>query len=188
MLAIYICGGFALALIIWIVYTHNVVVRARTKVLEAYSGIDVQLKLRRDLVPNLVQTVSGFARHERTTLSLVTQARSRAVAAQTPEQMDIAEQRLAGYLRGLLVVAEGYPELRASQNFIALMSELAEIENEIQASRSLYNQNVRVLNSYTQSFPASLVAGRMRDAEFPFLGFAGVGDDVARLLGEGFAA
>ena len=102
MLAIYICGGFALALIIWIVYTHNLVVRARTKVLEAYSGIDVQLKLRRDLVPNLVQTVSGYARHERTTLSLVTQARSRAVAAQTPEQMDIA-----AYPTGMELLSSG---------------------------------------------------------------------------------
>ncbi len=188
MLAIYIGGACALFLAIWAIYTRNVIVRARNKAQEAFSGIDVQLKLRRDLVPNLVEAVAGYARHERESLLLVAEARTHAEAARTPAQVDAAEQHLAGHLRTMFAVAERYPELRASRNFSEMMVAMVEIENEIQAARALYNQNVRVLNSYAQSFPVSLVAGRMRSAEFPYLSLEGVGADAARLLGEGFAA
>src|ERR1035437_5351162 len=119
---------------------------------------------------------------------MVTDARTQARAASTPEQVDAAESRLDLQLRGLLAVAESYPELRASTNFGELISELAEIENEIQAARALYNQNVEVLNSYAQSFPANLLATYMHDVEYPFLRFDGVWEDANRLVGEGFAA
>jgi LemA protein len=188
MLALYISAAFVGLLVVWAVYTQNVLVRARNKVQEAFSGIDVQLKRRQDLVPNLVQTVSGYARHERVSLAMVTDARTQARAASTPEQVDAAESRLDLQLRGLLAVAESYPELRASTNFGELISELAEIENEIQAARALYNQNVEVLNSYAQSFPANLIATYMHDVEYPFLRFDGVWEDANRLVGEGFAA
>ncbi|MBK5230654.1 MAG: LemA family protein [Thermoleophilia bacterium] len=188
MLALYTVAGLTALCATWAVYTHNVLVRARAKVQEAFSGIDVQLKKRQDLVPNLVQTVSGYVRHERVSLTTVTEARTRAVAASTPVQVDAAESLLDGQLRGLLAAAERYPELRASGNFAELIAELADIETEIQAARGLYNQNVEVLNSYAQSFPANLVAGRMRDVEYPFLRFDGVWENTNRLIGEGFAA
>lgn len=187
MLPLYIAGGLLALLALWAAYTYNLVVRLRNKAEEAFSGIDVQLKQRRDLVPNLVATVGAYAQHERSTLEHVTQARAEAVAAAGPAAVGAAENALAGQMRDLVAVAEQYAELRASQNYLALMHELTDVENEIQAARSLYNQNVRVMRSYAESFPASLIAGRLDGVDLPYLSFDRVQQDAGALV-EGFAA
>ena len=150
-----------LALIgLWVVLTNNSFIRARNKVDESWSGIDVQLKRRHDLVPNLVDTVKGYAAHENATLAAVTQARSAAMAAGTGAERSAAEAQLTGALDGIRVVAEEYPELRASESFRALQAELSELEDQIQAARRIYNANVNAYNTRIQLFPNSLVAGR----------------------------
>ena len=145
---------------IWAVAANNSFVRARNKVDEAWSGIDVQLKRRHDLVPNLVETVKGYAQHERETLTAVTEARADAVAASDPAHVETAEAKLTSALGGIHAVAEQYPELRASDEFRALEAQLAQIENEIQAARRIYNANVQAYNTRIQIFPNSLIAGR----------------------------
>jgi LemA protein len=154
-----VAGGLVL-IGIWIVATSNSFVRARNKVDEAWSGMDVQLKRRHDLVPNLVETVKGYAQHERTTLTAVTEARAEAVAATEPRHVAEAEAKLTSALGGIHAVAEQYPELRASENFQQLETQLAQLENEIQAARRIYNANVQAYNTRIQIFPNSLVAGR----------------------------
>lgn len=187
MLALYAAGGFAALTTLWAAYTYNLLVRMRNKAEEAFSGIDVQLKQRRDLVPNLVAVVSGYAQHERETLALVVRARDVAVSASGPTQVGAAENELAGQMRQLVAVAERYADLKASENFLALMHELTEVENEIVAARDLYNQNVQVLRSYAGSFPANLIAGRVGGLDMPFLTFDRVQRDATALV-EGFAA
>jgi LemA protein len=139
--------------------TFNSLVRLRTRAEEGFSDIDVQLKRRHDLIPNLVETVKGYAAHERQTFENVTAARSSAVAAKGPEAQAQAENALSGALRQLFAVAENYPELKASQNFIELQDELTDTEDKIQAARRFYNMTVRDLNIKIQSFPSRVVAG-----------------------------
>ena len=134
-------------------------VKGRNKVDEAWSGIDVQLKRRHDLVPNLVETVKGYAAHERETLQSVTVARLAAVEAEEPAAVERAEARLSGALGGIHALAEAYPQLRASDSFQQLEAELAGIEDEIQAARRIYNSNVQRYNTRTQQFPTVVVAG-----------------------------
>src|SRR5918997_2348179 len=153
-------GGLAL-MIVWIVVTWNSFIKARNKVEEAWSGIDVQLKRRHDLVPNLVETVKGYAAHERETLQNVTEARLAAVEAGEPAAIERAEARLTSALGSINALAEAYPELRAADNFQRLQAELAGIEDEIQASRRIYNSNVQHYNTLTQQFPTLLLAGPM---------------------------
>jgi LemA protein len=161
MTALYIVLG-ALALVaIWAVLAYNALVKSRNKVDEAWSGIDVQLKRRHDLVPNLVETVKGYAAHERETLQNVTEARLAAVEAGEPAQVERAEARLTSALGGINALAEAYPQLRASENFQRLEGELASIEDEIQAARRIYNSNVQHYNTRTQQFPTVLLAGPM---------------------------
>ena len=153
-------GLIALLLIaIWAVAANNSFIRARNKVDEAWSGIDVQLKRRHDLVPNLVETVKGYAQHERETLTAVTSARAEAVAASDPARVAQAEAKLTSALGGIHAVAEQYPELRASEEFRELEAQLAQLESEIQAARRIYNSNVQAYNTRIQIFPNSLVAG-----------------------------
>ena len=139
--------------------TNNSFIRARNKVDEAWSGIDVQLKRRHDLVPNLVETVKGYASHESATLAAVTQARAAAMGAGAGTERSAAEERLTSALDGIRVVAEQYPELRASENFQTLMAQLSELEDQIQAARRIFNANVNAYNTRIQLFPNSLVAG-----------------------------
>jgi LemA protein len=146
---------------VWAVLAYNSLVRARNKVDEAWSGIDVQLKRRHDLVPNLVETVKGYAAHERETLQSVTEARREAEAAHGPEQAERAEAKLTSALGAVNALAEAYPELRAAENFQRLQAELAEIEDQIQASRRIYNANVQDYNTRIQVFPTLLIAGPM---------------------------
>ena len=146
-------------LALWVVVTNNSFIRARNKVDEAWSGIDVQLKRRHDLVPNLVETVKGYAEHESATLAAVTQARTAAMNAGAGSERSAAEERLTSALDGIRVVAEDYPELRAAQNFQTLMGQLSELEDQIQAARRIFNANVNAYNTRIQLFPNSLVAG-----------------------------
>ena len=159
MTVLLVLGGLLALVALWAVITNNSFIRARNKVDEAWSGIDVQLKRRHDLVPNLVETVKGYAAHESTTLAAVTQARAAAMQAGTGASRTQAEERLTGALDGIRVVAEQYPELRASQTFQSLMGELSELEDQIQAARRIFNANVNAYNTRIQVFPNSLVAG-----------------------------
>ena len=145
---------------------YNSLIRLKNRVEEAWSDIDVQLKRRYDLIPNLIETVKGYAAHERETLDAVTQARANATSTHidasdvTPEQiaaMAGAESALSGALSRLLAVAENYPDLKANTNFLELQRELSDTENKIQAARRFYNGNVRDLNIALQSFPSNIV-------------------------------
>jgi LemA protein len=168
MTALYIVLGALVLLAAWCVLAYNALVRSRNKVDEAWSGIDVQLKRRHDLVPNLVETVKGYAAHERETLQDVTEARLAAVEASEPGAVQRAESRLSGALGSINALAEAYPELRASESFGRLQAELGGIEDEIQAARRIYNSNVERYNTRAQQFPTLLIAGPMsfRPREF----------------------
>jgi LemA protein len=145
--------------VLYAIAANNSLVRLKTRAEEGYSDIDVQLKRRHDLIPNLVETVKGYAAHERGTFERVTAARNTAVAARGPEQRAQAENELSGALRQLFAVAEQYPDLKASQNFIELQDELTDTEDKIQAARRFYNMTVRDLNIKVDSFPSSVIAG-----------------------------
>jgi LemA protein len=141
------------------IVVRNSMVASRNRVDESWSGIDVQLKRRHDLIPNLVEAVKGYAKHEQGTFTKVTEARNTAMKATGVEDVSKAEGALSGALGGLNVVAEQYPELRATENFQQLQRNLAELEDEIQASRRIYNSNVQSYNTKIQIFPNSLIAG-----------------------------
>ena len=160
-------GLVVLAGVIYILI-RNSIIASRNRVDEAWSGIDVQLKRRHDLIPNLVEAVKGYATHERETFEKVTQARSQAMGAQGVQQTAQAESALTSALGGLRVVAEQYPELRATENFQQLQNQLSELEDEIQAARRIYNSNVQSYNTRIQQFPMSIVAkqGGFTDREF----------------------
>jgi LemA protein len=140
------------------VLVRNSMIGSRNRVDEAWSGIDVQLKRRHELVPNLVESVKGYAQHERETFEKVTEARARAMSAEGPAQAGRAEGLLSQALGGLRAVAEQYPDLRATENFQQLSGNLSELEDEIQASRRIYNSNVQDYNTMMQVFPNSIVA------------------------------
>jgi len=159
MTALYVVVGLAVLTGLWVVVTNNSFIKSRNKVDEAWSGIDVQLKRRHDLVPNLVETVKGYAEHESATLAAVTQARSAAMSAGSGPRRAAAEDLLGSALQGVRVVAEQYPELRAAQSYQQLMAELSELEDQIQAARRIFNANVNAYNTRIQLFPNSLVAG-----------------------------
>ena len=150
--------GLLLLIGLIFVLVRNSIISSRNRCDEAWSGIDVQLKRRHDLVPNLVESVKGYATHERETFEKVTQARAAAMQASGPEEAGKAETQLTQALGGLRVVAEQYPELRATENFQQLQRQLSELEDEIQASRRIYNSNVQAYNTKIQIFPNSLIA------------------------------
>jgi LemA protein len=145
-------------LVLIFIGVSNSMIGARNRVDEAWSGIDVQLKRRHDLVPNLVETVKGYATHEREVFEKVTAARAEATKAHTPAESAQKEGQLTAALTDLRAVAENYPELRATENFQKLQNELTEIEDEIQASRRIYNSNVQTYNTKIQVFPNSVIA------------------------------
>src|SRR5215203_5710217 len=159
LIAIIVIVVLVIVLVLIAIGLNNSMVGARNRVDEAWSGIDVQLKRRHDLVPNLVETVKGYAQHERETFQRVTEARAAAMQAQGPAEASQAEGMLSQALGGLRVVAEQYPELRATENFQQLSRNLSELEDEIQASRRIYNSNVQSYNTKIQVFPNSIVAG-----------------------------
>lgn len=141
-----------------IVIMYNGLIRSRNRVDEAWSDIDVQLKRRHDLIPNLIETVKGYAKHEKTVFENVTKARTAAMGAQTVAEKDKTENMLSGALKSLFAVAEAYPDLKANENFGKLQDELTDTEDKIQASRRFYNGNVRDFNTKIQVFPTNLFA------------------------------
>ncbi len=151
-------------LAVWVVVIYNRLVTLRNRSDEAWSDIDVQLKRRYDLIPNLVEAVKGYAAHEKGVLENVTNARTAAMNAEQsgdPKKMAEAENMLSGTLKTLFAVSENYPQLRASENFIELQRELRDTEDKIQAARRFYNTNVRDINIKVQSFPANLIADKL---------------------------
>jgi LemA protein len=153
--------GVIVVIALYLIVVYNRLVSLRQVVGQAWSDISVQLKQRHDLVPNLVETVKGYAAHERGTLEAVTNARNAAVAASTPQATAAAENMLTGALRQLFALSEAYPDLKASQNFLQLQADLSDLENKIAASRRFFNNAVQEYNSSTQQFPAVLIAGPM---------------------------
>lgn len=149
--------AFIIVFGIWMLYNGLVTKRNRTE--EAWSDIDVQLKRRHDLIPNLVETVKGYAAHEKEVFEKVTEARTSAISAQGAQAQAQAENMLSGALKSLFAVAENYPTLRASENFQKLQDELTDTEDKIEAARRFYNGNVRDYNIAIEQFPGSMVAG-----------------------------
>lgn len=145
--------------VIAMILIYNSFVRLRQRVKEAWSDIDVQLKRRYDLIPNLIETVKGYAAHERELLEKVTEARTRAMDAGSPKEKADAENMLSGTLKTLFAVSENYPQLKANENFLELQRELSDTENKIQAARRFYNGNVMEMNTKVQSFPGNIIAG-----------------------------
>ncbi len=166
---VYILVAAAVAVAGYVMVTYNALVSLRTRVEEAWSDIQVQLKRRYDLIPNLVETVKGYAAHEAGTLEKVVQARNAAMASTgTPEDQARAENMLQSALKSLFALAEAYPDLKANQNFAQLQADLTDTENRIKMSRRFYNGSVRDLNVKIDQFPSNLVAGQFgfRKAEF----------------------
>ena len=158
------------------VLLRNSLINLNQRVGESWSGIDVQLKRRHDLVPNLVESVKGYATHEQETFEKVTQARAAAMQASGPAEAGQAEGQLTAALGGLRVVAEQYPQLRATENFQQLQRQLSELEDEIQASRRIYNSNVQQFNTRIQQFPASIPAKQMGYAEKEYFAITEAGE------------
>ncbi len=151
--------AIAVIVVLWAILIFNGFVKLRNRVREAFSDIDVQLKRRYDLIPNLVDTVKGYMTHEREVLENVTRARTEAMSAEGVEDQTQKENVLSNTLKTLFAVAENYPDLKASANFLDLQRELTDTENKIQASRRFYNTNVRDLNIMVESFPSRIIAG-----------------------------
>jgi LemA protein len=170
--------GVIVVVVLWVITIYNGLVAMRQRVGQSFADIDVQLKQRHDLIPNLVETVKGYAAHERGTLEEVVRARNAAMAAQGPEQQARAENVLTGALRQLFALSEAYPDLKANQNFQQLQAELSDIENKIAAARRFFNNAVQEYNTGIQQFPAALFA-----ASFGFTPrtFFDVGDDRPQL-------
>ncbi len=143
----------------WLILTYNGLIRLKNRVEEAWSDIEVQLKRRYDLIPNIVNTVKGYAKHEEGVFTKVTEARTAAMGATTMEGHAKAENMLTGALKSLFAVAENYPELKAGQNFLHLQQELTDAEDKIQAARRFYNANVRDFNTKLEMFPTNLIGG-----------------------------
>ncbi len=162
--------------VLWLVAAYNRFVSLRNRAKEAWSDIDVQLKRRYDLIPNLVETVKGYASHERELLEKVTQARTQAMGAQTIKEKGEAENFLSSTLKSLFAVSENYPDLKASVNFLELQRELRDTEDKVQASRRFYNTNVRDLNIKTESFPDKIVAQVFNFKPMEFFEIAGAAE------------
>ena len=150
-----------IAIIFWLIAVYNGLIKSKNRTDEAWADIDVQLKRRYDLIPNLVETVKAYAAHEKEVFQKVTEARSQAMQAQTLDQKGKAENMLSSTLKSLFAVAENYPDLKASQNFMELQTELSDTENKIQAARRFYNGNVRDFNIKLQVFPTNMIAGML---------------------------
>lgn len=158
---VYIILGVLVIVLAWLAATYNGLIGLKNRTDEAWSDIDVQTKRRYDLIPNLVETVKGYATHESQAFENVTKARSAAMSAQTPEAKGQAENALSGALKSIIAIAEAYPDLKASQNFGKLQDELSDTENKIQAARRFYNGNARDLNIKVEQFPTNMFATRL---------------------------
>ena len=168
MTILYIFIGLVVVVALWLMFGYNRFVRLINRAKEAWSDIEVQMKRRYDLIPNLVNTVKGYAAHESTAFEKVTQARAAAMGAGSIAEHGKAENMLTGALKSLFAVAEAYPDLKANQNFLELQRELSDTENKIQAARRFYNTNVRDLNTAVESFPSKLIASWFNFAKREF--------------------
>lgn len=155
----YIIIAVLAVIVLWIIAAYNGFIRLVNRTKEAWADIDVQLKRRYDLIPNLVETVKGYAKHESSAFENVTKARAQAMGASSLAEKGAAENMLTGALKSVFAISEAYPELKANQNFLALQAELSDTENKIQAARRFYNGNVRDLNTAIESFPGNVIAG-----------------------------
>ncbi len=165
MTIIWILLGIIVIVILWVIGAYNALVTLNNRVKEAWSDIDVQLKRRYDLIPNLVETVKGYATHEKAIFEQVTELRAAAMGAQGPKAKAAVENQLSETLKSILAVGENYPDLKASQNFLALQGELTDTEDKISAARRFYNGNVRDFNTRLQVFPTNLIAGSLHFSE-----------------------
>lgn len=165
-------------IIVLIIFSYNSFVSLITRATEAWADIEVQLKRRYDLIPNLVNTVKGYATHESSAFENVTKARAMALGASDMVKKGQAENMLTGALKSVFAIAEAYPELKANQNFLALQNELSDTENKIQAARRFYNANVRDLNIKIQSFPSNIIAAVFHFSQKEFFDIAD--DDEAQ--------
>ena len=159
MIAVWIVLAILVLLVLYVIVSYNNLVRVRNRTDDAWSQIDVQLRRRYDLIPNLVETVKGYAAHERQTFEAVTQARTQGMNAQGVAAQAQAENMLTGALKSLFAVAEAYPELKANQNFLALQEELTGTEGRISYARQFYNDTVLKLNTKVQTLPTNILAG-----------------------------
>lgn len=153
--------GVIVVFVLWVMMIYNGLVTLRQRVNQSFADIDVQLRQRHDLVPNLVETVKGYAAHERGTLEAVVKARNSAIAAQSTDEKIAAENVLTGALRQLFALSEAYPDLKANQNFQQLQSELTDIENKLAAARRFFNNTVSEYNTGIQQFPAAMFAASL---------------------------
>lgn len=168
MIFINIILGLIVLFVLWIVFAYNSFVRLVNRAKEALSDIDVQLKRRYDLIPNLVNTVKGYATHETSAFENVTKARTFAMGAQSLDEKGKAENMLTGALKSVFALAEAYPDLKANENFLSLQKELADTEDKIQSARRFYNTNVRDLNIGIESFPGNMIAGMFHFSKMDF--------------------
>lgn len=176
---LYLILGVVVVLALWVVFAYNGFVSLVNRAKEAWSDIEVQMKRRYDLIPNLVETVKGYAAHEKEAFENVTKARSAAMGAQGVEGHAAAENMLTGALKSIFAIAEAYPDLKANTNFLELQRELSDTENKIMASRRFYNQNVMALNTGLQQFPGNLVGGMFGFKEMQLFELA-EGEEAAR--------
>ncbi len=158
----------AVVIVLWVIFTYNRLITFRNRAREAWSDIDVQLKRRYNLIPNLVETVKGYAIHERELFEKVTKARTSAMQARTVKEKGAAENMLSETLKSLFAVAENYPDLKASANFLELQRELRDTEDKVQAARRFYNTNARDLNIKIESFPANIIANLFKFKKVDF--------------------
>jgi LemA protein len=165
---LYIVLAIVVALVLFLIFKYNSFITLKTRTQEAWADIDVQLKRRYDLIPNLVNTVKGYAAHEAGTFEKVTEARSKAMQAGTLAEKGEAENILSGTLKSLFAISEAYPELKANTNFIELQRELSDTENKIMASRRFYNSNVRDFNTDVSIFPGNIIAGMFNFTKMEF--------------------
>lgn len=155
----WIIGLAAAVMIVYFILTYNRLVKARNMLREAWSGIDVQLKRRSDLIPSLVETVQGYSTHEQTLLEEIARKRAAAMQAQGAKEKGAAENELSGGIKSLFALAEAYPDLKASNNFLTLQQELVDVEDQVQLARRYFNGAVRIMNNRVESFPSNLIAG-----------------------------
>lgn len=163
-----IIAVLVIALVFWAISTNNRLVRLRNKVENSWAQIDVQLKRRSDMIPNLIETVKGYAAHEKETLEKVIEARNKYLTAQTPEAQIEANNGLTGALGRLFALGEAYPDLKANTNFLQLQNELAETENKIAYARQFYNDDVTQYKNLIEMFPSSIIAGMRGFTPYPY--------------------
>ncbi|MEA2112667.1 MAG: LemA family protein [Patescibacteria group bacterium] len=165
---LYLTLGILAIIVIWVIMIFNRLITLKNRSKEAWADIDVQLKRRYDLIPNLVNTVKGYASHESKTFEKITEARTKAMGAQGMKEKGESENMLSGALKSLFAVTENYPDLKANQNFLELQTELSDTENKIQAARRFYNGNVRDLNTKIEVFPSNVIANMFKFSKREF--------------------